>query len=407
MDREEFQARIDDLETRLTDRQAEIEQLITEKSALKLKGMSGLSKQVEELGEMRHELRIAQERLDESHQDLERLPALEAMLADQQEKYQQLAFKYTVLKQDGAEDTASLHEELTAQRKKADELSEQLQTSLTAQNALHKELDEQRTGHEHEDDLHARNQNLEAELNDRHRECRHLQEKIEALLDREEGSSREQERKITSLSSQLEDMRQQNNQLNEQIITLTELKDELHIAQKGQRDIADMQQELTDMQEEMAALRENLITSQDEKQGLRQELTTISSQARRVEELEELLLARQVEVTNQNNKIEEIRAEHQKELTGLSRQLKELQQNLEDEQARRAEDEARLRELEEEMTAPVPVQPAPDEAKEVLRPEAEAEPVDQPAAAVKPPAETKAQSSPLLPDDILNKWLGG
>lgn len=404
MNKEEFRVRINDLETRLTDRQAEIEQLITEKAALKLKGMSGLSKQVEELGEMRQELRIAQEKLDESRQDLERLPALEAMLADQQEKYQQLALKYAALKQEDAEDNVGLREELTAQHEKADDLREQLQASLAAQDALQEQLQEQKAEQENEDNLQIRNQSLEAELKNSHRECRRLQDEI-TLLSREEAIDNEQKMEITRLSSQLEDIRQQNHQLNEQITTLTELKAELYTAQEEQQNIAAMRQEL-------AALREKLQASQAEEQGLRQEITTISSHTRRVKELEELLLARQIEVTSQNNKIEEIHAEHQQELSGLSHQLEELRQALKDERTRCAEDESRLHELEEELTAgqqTVEIVPIEAETEEAPRPataeEETTESGDQPAATPKPPAETKKPSSPLLPEDILNKWL--
>ncbi len=372
MDREEFRVRIDDLEAKLADRQAEIEQLITEKSALKLKGMSGLSKQVEELGEMRQEFRVAQEKLDESRQDLERLPALEAMLAEQQEKYQQLALKHATLKQERSGDTAGLQEELTAQYEKAEDLREQLRTSLTAQDTLQEQLQAQKTELESKDNLQIRNQSLEAELENSRQQCSHFQDEI-ALLNREEAIDNEQERKISKLSSQLEDM-----------------------------------------QQETAALREKLRASQDEEHGLRQEITTISSHARRVKELEELLLARQIEMTSQNNKIEKIHAEHQQELSGLSRQLEELRQVLEDERTRRVEDESRLHELEEELTArrqtfePDPAEVV-DKAEEPPRSTAgkETEPADQPAAATKPPAKAKTQGSPLLPDDILNKWLGG
>ncbi|MFW8601199.1 L,D-transpeptidase family protein [Desulfobacterota bacterium M19] len=411
MNKEEFRTRIDDLETRLADRQAEIEQLITEKAALKLKGMSGLSKQVEELGEMRQELQIAQEKLDESRQDLERLPALEAMLADQQEKYQQLALKYAALKQEGAGESASLEEELTTQREKANALREQLETSLAAQEALQNQLQEQKAKQENEAALLLRSQSLESELENSRQECHRLQEEI-ALLSREETIDNEQEREISRLSSQLEDMRQENNQLNEQIMTLTEQKAELDIARKERQEIAAMQQELTDMRQGISTLREKLQASRDEEHSLRQEIATISSHATRVKELEELLLARQIEITGQKNKIGEIRTEHQQELSGLNRQLEELRQTLEDERARRAEDEVKLHELEEELTArrqtveQVPVVPAEAEETPGSAAGKETEPADQPATAAKPPTETKTPGSQLLPDDILNKWLG-
>ncbi len=370
MDREEFRTRIDDLETRLASRQDEIEQLITEKAALKLKGMSGLSKQVEELGEMRQELKIAQEKLDESRLDLERLPALEAMLADQQEKYQQLALKYAALKQEGAGESAGLEEELTTQREKADDLREQLQTSLAAQEALQDQLQEQKAAQENNKNLQIRSQSLETELENSRQECRRLQDEI-ALLNRKEAVDNEQEVEITMLSSQLEDMRQ-----------------------------------------EITTLREKLQAGRDEEHSLRQKIATISSHTTRVKELEELLLARQIEITRQNNKIEEIHTEHQQELSGLNRQLEELGQALEEERARRAEDELKLHKFEEELTTrrqtvePVPIVP---EAEEPLKPaaEKETEPADQPAAASKSADRAKTSGSPLLPDDILNKWLGG
>ncbi|NOX25303.1 MAG: L,D-transpeptidase family protein, partial [Deltaproteobacteria bacterium] len=97
MDKQELQARIDDLETGLRDKQEEIKQLIAEKSALKLKGMSHLSSQVEELGLMRHDLRNALEKAAESRRDMERLPALEQMLVAEQKKSQKLALENAAL----------------------------------------------------------------------------------------------------------------------------------------------------------------------------------------------------------------------------------------------------------------------------------------------------------------------
>ena len=149
MGSQDLQARIEELENELADKQAEVEQLITQKSALKLKGMSHLSEQVEELGVMRQELQRAQAELDKGQQDLERVPVLEEMVMTQQTEIKQLLAEKASLKvnasasSDLQEEINDLQSQLSASQEEATSeklKNEELNTTLADLKGLEEEL---------------------------------------------------------------------------------------------------------------------------------------------------------------------------------------------------------------------------------------------------------------------------
>lgn len=507
MDIQDLQARIDELESELAQKRGEIEQLATEKAALKLKGMARLSGQVEELSAMRQELQLAQEQLAESRQDLGRVPLLEEMVAAQKSEIQQLFAEKASMKlqmsvspdQQEAmaklrQEASTLEEALAAEKERRQNLENQVEVlgeetaaELAASQLEVKELKARvatlrqaadRTELEAEllavrDELlsmqeaFSSEQQRSAALNQRLVRVSELEELLAAQEVRlarlaEEKATLEARLETTEVEAELEAVRRelaasQEARLAEQA-RLVVLEEEL--AQQGGEleqlaaERAALSEQLAEgeWKEELREARSRLAVVQEALQAAQEKNQRLSSQADRISELEELLLARQVELTNLSTEKKALLASFEEErsarMEALEDRLDSLSQELETERAERqraqrlaqesraeaaglaAEMESLQREqaiarqerqeftaarlaeesppvaLAEEISGPVAGAAVEQQTERFERPE----PIPEaPMQAASPqPAKQSATwvtGSNLLPDDILQSWI--
>jgi hypothetical protein len=473
MDKEELQTRIDDLESGLQEKKAEIEQLITEKAALKLKGMSHLSGQVEELGVMRQELRASQEKLDESRQDLERLPMLEQMLTAEQEKSQQLAIKNAALKNGESSESAALQTEITSLSEELGILKEKLRTSEAEQQIMAEKIAAGTTQGVNEEELRriiaeeqrknsllseklADISNVEAELKDDGSkllsEIAGLREELGVMKEKVRASEAEQQALEDKIAASVpatvheEEMRRmitgeqhKNSILSEKLggfaAIEAELKEELAASRKQNNELSARIENLAMSHSELSRTGEekttNFLVLQKELDIAQQEIAQLTVQIKRNNDLEDLLLARQVEVTKLTNDLQEFREltteQHKADVAALRIQQEGLREDLLAESARRQEAEQQLAEIlaeKEHFDSDQRADEGGEGSDSVQRTGGDEEIVAQPESAVEissPPAplvehidevpepvaevaET-SESSDLLPQDILAKWL--
>ncbi len=318
MDKQELQARIDGLESNLQAKQAEIEQLITEKSALKLRSMSHLSVQVEELGVMRQDLQDSQKKLDESRQDLERLPMLEQMLAAEQEKVQQLAIKNATLKNGNSSESTTLKAEIANFTEELSILKEKLRISEAEKETLDNKVAEGLTSGLHEDEMRRM-------ITDEQHKSSLLSEKLAGFSTIE-----------ATLKEELAISRRQNNELSERIENLARSHGELSKTEEERTtNSLALQKEL-----DMAHQEISLLTAQNS--------SATATLCERNSDLEDLLLARQVEVTRLTNDMhlrEHATEQHKADIAALRSQLEGVHEDLMAESEKRQEAQQQLTEI--------------------------------------------------------------
>ena len=410
MDKQEFQARIDDLESNLQAKQAEIEQLITEKSALKLRSMSHLSVQVEELGVMRQDLQDSQKKLDESRQDLERLPMLEQMLAAEQEKVQQLAIENATLKNGDSSESETLKAEIANLTEELSILKEKLRISEAEKETLANKVTEGLTSTIHEDEMRRM-------ITDEQHKSSLLSEKLAGFSAIEE-----------TLKEELAISRQQNQELSERIENLARSHGELSKTEEEKTtSFLALQKEL-----DMARQEISLLTAQNS--------SATEILCERNSDLEDLLLARQVEVTKLTNDMhlhEHAAEQHKADIAALRIQLEGVHEDLMAESEKRQEAQQELAEILATREREAEQQQAEliaEERQEVEKQQGLAETMaakeqeirtvepqefseEETSASPAPPTEHTdapppqkpaakiSESSELLPQDILAKWL--
>lgn len=367
MDKQEFQDRINDLENSLHAKQAEIEQLITEKSALKLRGMTHLSGQVKELSIMSQELQASQAKLNESRQDLERIPLLEEMLASEQEKIRQLAVENATLRQETTNkyDALQNEDEVANLKEQLQNLKEKLMAADEERLALKESIADKMSLTAQTEKVNNLVVKLEQELTLSREECYSLKSEIKIIKDT--ATDRDN------------------------------LEYELATAQERNMELAKQLRGLTQIQTELAA-------TETELDMARQKIASLNARNERVSVLEDLLLTRQVEVTGLTNEMNEFRSrvteQHNEELSPLHNRIEELQNDLLTGKTKQRQDDSLI---ETQITEELPIVP-------------DAAPAITDATNIKPEKrdndtynvdnkEISSKSSPYLPNDVLKKWL--
>ncbi len=386
MDKQDLQAKINDLENNLQEKQAEIEQLITEKSALKLKGISHLSGQIEELSLMRRDLQASQKDLDKSSHDLERLPMLEKMLTDQQEQLQQLAAENATLKLNESGNHATTRdEELDAAYAR---IKIALNQSLEECEKLKIDLTKSQQELIHSDQQASIIQSVE--LDNLHKQLDSFKEKLR--------------------TNEVEQRAMQEE--NDNGMTLRIQKEEL------ERNIEVLHTELSDSSNKYDLLRSeqesSLLYLQNDLQQAQQEIADLRNQNKRADDLEDLLLARQVEITRLNSDTElfkaETTAQHHEEIAALQEQIRELREEVLRERSKRQAETKQLASTEMEGTEqtilPETMTPKIPEELHSHSP-FEPTPIPPPPAPLPPQKQEIEQvsSNSILPNDILQRWI--
>ncbi len=360
MDKQELQTRIEDLEGSLQAKQAEIEQLITEKSALQLKGISHLSGQVEELAVMRQDLQASQEKLDESRQDLERLPMLEQMLAAEQEKNRELAMKNATLKSSVSGESAALQAEISQLKDELVVMKEKLRTSELEQKGLEDKIAAGEISTSELDELRAviaeerqRNSILneklagfisaEEELKGKEtslqNETAQLREELGVMKERLRASELEQkalEEKIAAGEisiSQAEEMRhaiaeeqQKNNLLSEKLADFASIEVDLKDAE------ASLQNEIAQLREELGVMKEKVRVSDNERQSLKNQIATDENSSLQEDEMRRLIAEEQHEksiLLEKLTHLSQIETELREELANSRQQNSDLSERVE------------------------------------------------------------------------------
>nr|MBF0221306.1 L,D-transpeptidase family protein [Desulfobulbaceae bacterium] len=126
----DLELKIKELESELREMQSEVDKLSTEKAALKLKGMSHMSGQIEELGALKVELEEAKEQLAEARKESARLPVLESMITAQKDETNRLAAENAAWKMNEAGADADHRDEIHKFKNQIAALESQVQEEV-------------------------------------------------------------------------------------------------------------------------------------------------------------------------------------------------------------------------------------------------------------------------------------
>ncbi len=142
MDSNEYQKTIEELEKSLREKQEELDGISARKAAIQLKGMAGLTEQVDELALLNKQLKNAKDQYEEVEKKVGRIEELEKIMAVQQDEISRLSEENTALKLEIVSVAEEQEVEFQLEDKQKDAWEDEKATWEEQKSALEEQIDE-------------------------------------------------------------------------------------------------------------------------------------------------------------------------------------------------------------------------------------------------------------------------